>query len=283
MKKYLLILMFLAGILFVSCRKHKVEDKPKFRDELLSYNVAYGSHPQQRMDVYIPACVRDTVGLIVLVHGGSWYERDRSDMSAWFEYERGLKRYAVINIDYRLDTDNEPPVPQQTDDVASAIAFLQTEYDLAAHRIVLVGASAGAHIVSLYAYKYASPQWIKGVVNIVGPVDFNDPQYHTPGHWSYIFSGIEYIFNHLYQGNENYYRSVSPYHYINANTPPTALFYGGADTLVPPTQGQRLHARLDSAGVENEFYLYPNSGHVFDYNDGWDAAYKIQDFIEAHL
>ena len=281
--KRLLLFVFIGTFVFFACRRHDSQNESQFQSTVLEYNVHYGNHPQQTMDVYIPAGVRDTMGLIVLVHGGSWYQRDKSDFAPWFDYERGLARYAVININYRLDTPTAPPVPQQTDDIASAIDALNSKYNFPANRIILFGLSSGSHISSLYAYRYANPQHIKGVINFVGPVDFNDPQYHTPGHWQYIFTGIEYIFNHPYQGNENYYAGVSPYHYINASTPPSILFYGGADTLVPPTQGQRLHARLDSAGVENEFYLYPNSGHIFNNADGWDAARKAQDFIQRHL
>ncbi len=282
MKRFL-FLAVLTGLLLTACHKRNTRDESQFRSTVLDYDVHYGSHPQQIMDVYIPAGVRDTMGLIVLVHGGSWYQRDKSDFAPWFDFERGLARYAVINLDYRLDTPTAPPVPQQTDDIAAAIDALDTQYHFPARRIIVFGLSSGSHIASLYAYRYADPQRIKGVINFVGPVDFNDPQYHTAGHWQYIFTGIEYIFNHPYQGNESYYAGVSPYHYVQSSTPPSILFYGGADTLVPPTQGQRLHARLDSAGVENEFYLYPNSGHIFNNADGWDAAQKAQHFILQHL
>jgi len=277
----LLAAAFLTSAL--RCNREPEPETTEPRPEETVYNYAYGDDPQQQMDVYIPRGIRDTMGVVVLVHGGSWYGGDRSQFAPWFEYERTVKRYVVLNMDYRLDKPDEPPVPMQTDDIALAIETLRNDFDVPAEKIVIVGGSAGGHLATLYAYKYDTGHYIKGVVDFVGPVDFTDPQYHEPGHWEWIFSGIEYIFNHPYEGNEEYYKSVSPYYYVNEQTPPTIMFYGGQDTLVPYTQGERLHQRLDSFQVENEYYLYPNSGHIFNETDGWDAYYKAEAFMVEHL
>jgi len=281
MKRLFIILVI--GILAGGCRRHEETPEEKPTHRVLEYDVAYGNHPHQRMDVFIPEGDRDTMGLMVMVHGGSWVSGDKSDWKDWFDYEVFHEKYAVINLNYRLDDRTTRPLPMQTDDIGTAIETFRQKYRMPATRIAVLGGSAGAHLVSQYAYTYPDKPYIKAVVNFVGPVDFNDPTYHTPGHWEWIFSGIEYIFNLPYAGNEAIYAQWSPISHVDANKPPTIMFYGGQDTLVPYTNGERLHARLDSAGVENEYYLYPQSGHSFNYPDGWDAAIKAEDFVDRHL
>ncbi len=281
-KKFPGIILLLI-LLTVGCRKHTSAPEPQPREEEIHYDFSYGNDPQQTMDVYIPYGIRDTMALIVMVHGGSWISRDKSDFSPWFERMKTFKRYALVNINYRLDTTAAPPVPMQTDDIALAIEKTRETFGLKAGRIGLMGMSSGGHITSLYAYRYDTDHDVKALVNFVGPVDFNDPQYHTPGHWSWIFSGIEYIFGVPYDGHESYYASVSPYAWVDTQSPATILFYAGQDTLVPYTQGERLHARLDSFSVTNEYYFYPNSGHTFNTSDAIDATLKAESFLRRHL
>jgi len=264
------------------CRK-EAPFSPPVAEEVLAYDYAYGPHPLQKMDVYIPPGLRDTMAVLVIVHGGSWVGGDKSDWKQWFDYERNAKKYATLNINYRLDDPATRPLPMQTDDIASAIRALREDFGVPARRIALLGASAGAHLVCQYAWTYPDSAYVKAVVNFVGPVDFNDPVYHTPGHWEWIFSGIEYIFNLPYAGNEHVYARWSPYTHVTSRSAPAALFYAGRDTLVPYSNGERLHRRLDSFGVENEYWFYPRSGHTFNEADGWDAAYKAEDFIDRHL
>ncbi len=274
----------LGFIILSQCKKHtETHDGTQPETAELHYNFSYGNHLQQTMDVYVSFGLRDTIPLIVMVHGGNWIGHDKSDFSPRFERMRNFERYALININYRLDSTNAPPVPMQTDDIALAIEKTKEIFHLKADRIGLMGMSSGGHITAIYAYRYNIDHNIKVLVNFVGPVDFNDPQYHTPGHWKRIFSGIEYIFGIPYIGNENYYASVSPYSWIDAQSPATILFYAGQDTLVPYSQGERLHARLDSFSVTNEYYFYPNSSHPFNTPDTIDATLKAETFIRKNL
>ena len=277
---------YLVPLLMVLWACHKgeePEDPPQVQDAVLAYSVPYGSHPKQIMDVYIPAGQRDTMALLVMVHGGSWYEGDRSHFAAWFEYETNRKVYAAINIEYRLDTDQTTPVPMQTDDIAAAIRKVGEKYGVNTTKIGILGVSAGGHLATLYAYHYDTDHHVKAVVDWCGPVDFNDPQYHTAGHWEWIFSGIEAIFGVPYAGHEDYYASVSPYHYVNAQSPPTIIHHGERDTLVPYTQAVRLHQKLDSVGVYNELYLYPDSEHIFNQQDGMTAFWRSEHFLDMFL
>jgi acetyl esterase/lipase len=99
--------------------------------------------------------------LIVFVHGGGWSRGDMTmmDGSAKLSHWHSLG-YAVASIDYRLVP--RARVEDETADVAAAVAFLRSNavalrFD--AGRIVLVGHSAGAHLVALIG---TDPKWLNG-------------------------------------------------------------------------------------------------------------------------
>jgi acetyl esterase/lipase len=117
----------------------------------LERDVAYGPDPEQRMDVYRPANARNAP-VILMVHGGGWSRGDKeaanvvnNKVAHWLP-----KGYIVVSVGYRM-------VPRVTplgevDDVARALAFAQNKgpaWGGDPNRIVMMGHSAGAHLVSL--------------------------------------------------------------------------------------------------------------------------------------
>jgi len=114
-------------------------------------DLAYGSDPNQKMDVYRPANAQNAP-VIFMVHGGGWRRGDKeaagvvnNKVEHWLP-----KGYIVISVGYRL-------VPQVTpmgeaQDIAKALAFAQGKarsWGGDPSRFVLMGHSAGAHLVSL--------------------------------------------------------------------------------------------------------------------------------------
>jgi len=119
-------------------------------------DIPYGRDPAQRLDVYVPAQAPASTApapVVFFVHGGGWAHGDKANtrvvepkIAHWVE--RG---YVVISANYRL---LPTPVAQQADDVAAAIGFAQSQAGLWGgdpKRFVLMGHSAGAHLVALVA------------------------------------------------------------------------------------------------------------------------------------
>ena len=116
-------------------------------------DLPYGDHPAQRLDVYRPG-VAPAGGVIVLVHGGGWRRGDkggrqlvRHKVAHWVG--RG---WILASINYRLLPEAGPLL--QADDVARALAFVQSRgpaWGADPARCVLMGHSAGAHLVALLA------------------------------------------------------------------------------------------------------------------------------------
>jgi carboxymethylenebutenolidase len=74
------------------------------------------------------------------------------------------------------------------------------------------------------------------------------------------------------------------------NLPPTLIFHGDKDTVVPVESATQLHELLDKSKVVNEIKVYEGLGHVFEGKDGkfnvfaaCDAANRTSAFLEKHL
>jgi arylformamidase len=117
---------------------------------------AYGSDPRQRYDVYAPIGAA-TAPTLFMVHGGGWRSGDKAMRSVVEAKVRHwtARGYVVVSTNYRMLPDADPLV--QARDVAGAIASAQrssARWGADPERFVLMGHSAGAHLVALIA---ASP------------------------------------------------------------------------------------------------------------------------------
>ena len=119
-------------------------------------DISYGPDKAQRFDVYVstrPPASLAPAPVIFFVHGGGWSRGDKANrqviepkVAHWVD-----QGYVVISANYRM---LPTPVAQQADDVASAIAFAQSQAGLWGgdpKRFILMGHSAGAHLVALIA------------------------------------------------------------------------------------------------------------------------------------
>ena len=114
-------------------------------------DIAYGSEARQRFDVYLPAHPR-RAPIIVMVHGGAWMIGNKSlpqvvenKVAHWV-----AQGAILVSINYRLVPQVGPG--EQADDVAHALAEVQAlapAWGGDPGRVVLMGHSAGAHLVAL--------------------------------------------------------------------------------------------------------------------------------------
>lgn len=115
------------------------------------HDVRYGDGALQTFDVYAPADAR-AAPVIFLVHGGGWRRGDKAAQNVILNkvthwVPRGV---SVVSVDYPL-LPAAPPL-QQANDVALALAVAQREapsWGANPRKFVLMGHSAGAHLVSL--------------------------------------------------------------------------------------------------------------------------------------
>ena len=92
-------------------------------------NIAYGSDPKQKMDMYLPAGRSiDSTKVMVIIHGGGWREGDKSDFTPYMNsLQQRLPGYAIFNLNYRLAGDNKNLFPSQENDIKAAIEFIYSK------------------------------------------------------------------------------------------------------------------------------------------------------------
>jgi acetyl esterase/lipase len=283
--KSLIILLFSMSIL-TSCQRNEnnsVAENTSVAKTLL--NVSYGKDSLQKMDVYLPAHRSvDSTNAIILIHGGGWTGGSKADFGSYIDtFRRRLPDYALFNINYRL-VNGSNLFPTQEQDVKAAVDFITSHkatYHFNANKIALMGASAGAHLALLQAYKYNSPQ-VKAVIDYFGPTDLVT-MYKHPWH-PLVPMALQMITGTTPVANEKLYIESSPVYYVNSSSAPTLILHGGNDNVVDVSQSRLLSSRLQNAGVDHELAIYPRERHGWWYGASMtNSLDKIQKFLEKHL
>ena len=248
-------------------------------------NVAYGADPRQVMDVYLPADRSATsTKVMLLLHGGSWSGGDKSSFTGYVDsMKKRLPEYAFVNMNYRLATYTANQFPAQENDVKAAVDFLigKSAGYAVSKQLVLLGASAGAHLALLQAYKYTEPVKIKAIVSFFGPSDITD-MYQHPVH-PQVPLLLQLLMGGTPETNAASYRNSSPVNFVSSASCPTLLFQGGKDMLVNPRQAKALKDKLESAGVTSELVLYPNEGHGWTGPTLSSSFDKIGEFLRRYV
>ncbi len=222
-----------------------------------------------QLDMYLPRNKEPGRPLLVFIHGGGWKSGKRSDYLVYL-VAFAKKGYSTATISYRLL--DKAPYPACAEDISDAVKWLYAnsgKYGYDEERMALIGGSAGAHLAMLGAYGWAgatgyhpgadssdAPR-IKAIVDIYGPADLTTEY----GRKHPLVTGF---ISHSYDESPALYAQASPMNYIDASDPPTLIFHGTSDDLVPVSQSDSLKARLDRIGVPCEYYRLPLWPHTMD-------------------
>ena len=281
----LLLAAFFSMTLFTSCiDPAKGSVQYDFANAVNLRDVSYGKDSANKMDIYLPA--NRSVELtksIILIHGGGWNAGNKSDLNTYIDsFKRRMPDYAIFNINYRL-AGNGNLFPTQENDVKAAVEFVtgkSKEYGINNNKIVLLGASAGAHLALLQAYKYTTPP-IAAVIDFFGPTDL-ETMYHKPWH-PLVPVALQMITGTTPEQNRNIYRQSSPVNFISKTSSPTLIFHGARDQVVSVAQSRLLKQSLEKANVPAELVIYPMERHGWQGTKMTDSFDKIQAFLNRYV
>jgi len=251
--------LVIMGCFLSSCSPFRVIDLLVDRKGYsLEKEQSYGDRPSMRMDIYFPknqSNINDDI--IMFVYGGSW--RSGRLFSGKKEYYRFVGKlfsnegYTTIIPDYRVYP--EVKFPSFVEDVANAVKWIHTNMNLNNdnRRLILVGHSAGAHIVSLLAL---DPNYfkevgidrsvIRGWVGLSGPYNFN------PLAIRYIRPIFESVIDDI--------DKARPISFASVKAPPGMLIHGKRDRLVSGNNSLALYKALTGAGSKID-YASIDAGH----------------------
>ena len=285
------LFVFIIGMVLFSCTKDPVVidegDKSPLAERIIQ-DTAYGTDPNQKMDIFLPAGRTSSTKLVIFIHGGGWESGSKSD-AEYVQIFNLIKlkwpQAAVATINYRLTSDPNVHYQEIMADVSSAVNFLvNNKHKFAtSDTICMMGASAGAHLAMLYTYNYNAGNYVKCVADFFGPAILSDWEWYNSFN---IWLGRP-VKDILIQYNgaawdKPLYDSNSPYSVATAQSKPTIIFHGTLDAIVPIYQSQWLKGRLTTLGVVNEYYEYID-GHGFNSTNTADALDKSIAFFKKHL
>ncbi len=202
------------------------------------------------LDVWLPP--GDPAGLptIICVHGGAWRSGDKRDHDG-INYELSRDGFGVVCCNYTLSTPETGAFPQNITDIKNVIRWVREvgvgePYGLSP-RVVLLGASAGAHLSVLAAtsegesaFEIVPATWaggysVQSAVSFFGALDL---EFHMLPNVNSEKVAVEQMVGVRYPSD--LFRQASPLTYLAAGDPPVALRHGNRDNTVPFEESLRF-------------------------------------------
>ena len=252
-------------------------------------DIEYASEPgadpaRQSLDIHIEEGLTD--GAVVLyVHGGGWVRgnKDRALFKPAFLVPRG---YLFASMNYRFHP--EASLPEMAQDVAAAVAWLQrhaSKYGGDGSRIVLMGHSAGAHLVSVVASNEeyldragASLSDLSGVVAIDTAMLNVPARMKTAGDSQFRVFGKE----------SGEWTRVSPWHHVEAGKgiPPFLLLTAGG-RAISREQAAMMSTKLEENGIDATAHEAEGRAHTpldtYIGVDGDESTQIVLEFLQQSL
>jgi acetyl esterase/lipase len=236
----------------------------------LQANVSYGDDVRQTLDVYAPDGA-EGAPVILMVHGGAWRIGDKQSRGV---VENKLahwapRGYVFVTTNYRMLPEAGPL--EQARDVARAAAFVQqhaADWGADPAKLVLMGHSAGAHLVALVA---ASPAlaaeaglkpWLATISLDSGTLDVAATM--SARHFK--------LFDDAFGADPKFWQRVSPHAQLEAGAPPFLLVCSTRRADVCP-QGDSFATKAKELRVRAEALQLDMSHAEINALLGTDPAY----------
>jgi acetyl esterase/lipase len=250
-----------------------------------------GTDRQLLCDIWRPSDGIVSGLALVYLHGSGFAIGDKDFYTRKLFTHLAAQGHTVMDIAYRLIPETD--IYGMVGDAKRAVAWLKAnadQYNVDPDKIVLGGASAGAHIALLAGYTPEHPK--------LNPEDINGADLSVCGLLSY------YGTTDLVAGYERYdlpiqppvpvgtiidpkeainfagrldillgghpdevpemYELASPATHIHAGSPPTLHMQGNKDFLTPLVGCEELYTKLVEAGVPAINVVYPWTDHAYD-------------------
>lgn len=247
-----------------------------------------GGQRQLRCDVYRPPEGTSNGCGVLLIHGGAWMQGDRTQLRG-YGILLGRKGYTCVACEYRLS--GEAKWPAQLHDVKAALRWMRANARTLAidpGKIAVEGNSAGGHLALMLGATPNVPEFEgdggnAGVsTDVAAVIAFYAPA--LLGASGLPLSGPVAAL----MGQDATYEDVlraSPVTYARREFPPTQLFHGTKDELVPLGESLRMFEALRDVTAPVELHAYEGAPHAFDAlpEFGRQCAEIMALFLDRHV
>ena len=197
----------------------------------------------------------DCKPVIVFFFGGGWVGGTPKQFYPQCEYlaDRGM---VAISAEYRVKSRHKTTPFECVKDGKSALRWIRqnsTVLGIDPKRIGAGGGSAGGHVAAAVATvpglneenENLSVSSIPNALVLFNPVYDNSPDGF--GHGKV----------------KNRYQEISPMHNLKKGMPPTIVFLGAKDKLIPVSTGEKFRDEMRKLGNRSELVVYPGEPMVF--------------------
>jgi len=225
--------------------------------------------------------------LVVLVHGGPYFVRDRWGFDATVQ-ALASRGYAVLQVNFRGSGDYGIDFVhagfrewggKMQDDLTDATHWAVAEGIADGKRICIFGGSYGGYAALQGAVR--EPDLYRCAIGYVGVYDLR--LMTSRGDIPQSVFGENYL-KMVLGSDETLLWERSPIAHIDRLKAQLMLIVGGADVRVPPVQGENLHAALNKAKIEHEWIYERTEGHGF-YDEGHlkDMLGSVLRFLDRNI
>lgn len=192
---------------------------------------------------------------MVFFFGGGWIGGDRTHFAKHAQYfsKRGIVCFLV---DYRTNKINKTTPFESLKDAKSAIRFIRKNalrFNIDSTKIIASGGSAGGHLAAATALIDDYNENTDDLTLNCKPnalVLFNPVIDNGPGGYGFERIGDDF-------------KKFSPLHNIKIGAPPTIIFLGTNDKLIPVVTAQYYKKVMDKVESRCDLRLYEGEGHGF--------------------
>lgn len=187
-------------------------------------DVSYGSEKLEKLDVFFSGKKSDTPApIIMMVHGGGWCVGDKGGASMTeHKVARWVpKGFLFISINYPMVNDGSNALAQ-ANFVAKAVAFVQAnaqKWGGDPARIILMGHSAGAHLVSLVNADKTIRQ-TNAVRPLLGTISLDAGALDVVKQMPNVYPFLKTRYQEAFGNTEAEWIIASPYHKLDASAGP---------------------------------------------------------------
>jgi len=226
---------------------------------------------QLKLDVFYPKDHKpsDKRPAIVFFFGGGWVGGSPSHFHPQCQYlaSRGM---VAISADYRVKKRNKTTPRECVTDGKSAIRWVRAhaqELGIDPEKIAAGGGSAGGQVAAAAGTTTGFEEKGEDLTVSSRP---NALVLFCP-----VFDNGPTGYGHAMV--KDYWKEFSPMHNISETTPPTVVFLGAADPLIPVKTAEEYKRLMESKGRRCDLHLYDGKGHgFFNYQTDKYAATVIE-------
>ncbi|MCP5539776.1 MAG: alpha/beta hydrolase [Akkermansiaceae bacterium] len=237
-------------------------------------DLTYASYGERelKLDLFRPKERGEPLPAIVCIHGGGWFQGDRSSMTNLAQ-ALAARGFVAVTISYRLS--GEAKFPAAIQDCKAAVRWLRAnaaDYGIDPAHIAVTGLSAGGHLAALLATSGGVSKLegeggnadlssaVQACVAMGAQSDLETERIRTlsaapnnPHYRPFLGGPLDEI--------PETYALASPRHHLDKSDPPLVFMAGELDD--PSTHADETRADLEKLGIETGFVAIPQAPHAF--------------------